>query len=823
MNTNLHSLKVTPKDIICGIGVAKKDFLCTCLALFDDGTIAQYFSRFYQDSKEKIYELTNHELEKVAGEVTNQRDWWLKSTYSEEQLRLFLWIYLREAFNLPARLSVSNQGATKLADDLSAAMVNFINPPPGVISTLLENATENFKNLDFLRTLGIKDSPQATEPRKPPSTTLADVVYPVLEDLFKSADVKVQNSELNISEEYISGAIQQINKLNAEDQERLRAELGVDELNRDAAIKILASGGSLAAISTGVSAAGFSAYILAAKASAFIPLVSGPGLVSFLAVISNPITMITGTVFAAWWFSNSAEAKIKANVASRVIALLAIQGQNSGALGMSSALNAFPELGQLSCPPKTIDQGIWDCYVTEWQHLKDIESPEIPSPSENVWEELRKPLSRKSPAYDSLSKEEKENAAALSALAVGDVLFSAASIDPTVVNATDFAYVADISSRFDFANLATAMMDKVPASALGEAARLKGYVAEFYVASQLAAEGHAVSFPDSASQPGWDLLVDGKEFQVKFRENLEGIEEALEKYNFPIIANTELMGQIPQDHVDKVFFVDGISNELVTAITNSSVAAGVDMIDGNLPLVALGISTFRGVKQFYAGNLTSSQAAEQILLDGVVRVGLFTTGGVVGAGAGFLLFGPAGAWVLGAGMPVLAQAGTGTVVTKIKEHAKFPLYEQWAESVHDKIDDFHKELLRASRQKRRQLQLKLNQTAETQTGMYVRWRLEDQFRFALENEKQLSRLDRSTLDSPELRFKQTVLWISRCVIHPALYQSKMKVVNDELQKRPGFMDEIDQEWISERMDGLATNARGIIKSAGDVVSSFFRK
>jgi uncharacterized protein YaaW (UPF0174 family) len=82
----------------------------------------------------------------------------------------------------------------------------------------------------------------------------------------------------------ISKVRTQLEQMDEGAQKELLNSIGAEKLNDAAVRKVLLTAGGLTALSTSVGLAGFSAYILAAQASAFIPLISGPALVSIVAV-----------------------------------------------------------------------------------------------------------------------------------------------------------------------------------------------------------------------------------------------------------------------------------------------------------------------------------------------------------------------------------------------------------------------------------------------------------------------------------------------------------------------------------------------------------
>ena len=98
----------------------------------------------------------------------------------------------------------------------------------------------------------------------------------------------------------------------------------------------------------------------------------------------------------------------------------------------------------------------------------------------------------------------------------------------------------------------------------GNLPRLYGYVAEQQTMVHLLQQGHQVELADGATQPGWDLLVDGQEFQVKHTLSPSLIESHFEKYpDIPVIVNSELAAQYKND--DRVW----IDNERIYSDTVS--------------------------------------------------------------------------------------------------------------------------------------------------------------------------------------------------------------------------------------------------------------
>jgi hypothetical protein len=729
---------------------------------------------------------------------------WLSSEKSDDYLRLLLWIYIREAFGIPARLSVSNRGMELLADDVTAAAISVLDPADG----LLEQGK---------KWLGL-DEDEARH-----AVTLSDIVNPVLEELIKTAlNAADSPASEKAQEELLEKTREKLSEMTEEEQKRLLDAVGAKEMNDEAIRNILLTGGGLAAFSAGVSMAGFSAYILAAQASAFIPFVSGAGLVSLVSVISNPITVVAATSAAAWWFSQSANQQIQASVAVRILALLALQGVSSNFAGeFSSLLTAFSCVDQLKVTDH-LAQEVINKYQAEWTLLAPVIAKSLLDPDLKILQLMAQPALRDEKIRNEWmamlfpSKAEEENAAALATLTIGEMLYSAAAVNPLVINAADFSRTEDLAGVFDFSVFAQSVDEMSLEAARGALSNLKGYVAEQMVAAELVSRGYVVDFPATSNQAGYDLLVDGLPMQVKFHESLEGLRNHFERYDYPVYANAELADQIPDEWADHVFFIDGLTGDLVESISADSLTAGADMLNPDIPIFALAITAGRSLVQLHAGEISPLQAMEQVLMDGTVRVGLAVTGNVVGSAVGLLLFGPAGAWVLGAGLPVLSQAQTPAAIELIREVITTDADEKWKTDSHAAINHLHQFLQVGLDIKRKQLIAKYKAIDISPLGEYVRWRIANDGRFLNECRLRLQKLTAVDIPSPEQRIAETTRWLATVTLHPAHFQSELAAVTTILSAKPSLMNEglaqVEELWndVTNLMSGLFS---GSVKAA----------
>lgn len=775
------NLDIKPVHIIAGLGAAERRLLAICLALFDDSKLLKRVGKLYESASSKVAEQLDLNKDQDERELHSAMDAWLDSTFTDDELRVLLWVRLREAMGLPPKLTNTMRGLNYLADDLTARLIHCLDPPNLVGTGRRWLCKQGWLEKDDQALL------------------LADIVLPVLDEILQaSSQADNFSSEPEARRRALSGAVTALNRLTDKEQQKLLKDIDADKLNDSAVLRTLAVGGSLGALGVGVSSAGFSAYILAAQASAFVPFVSGPGLVSLVSVLSNPITIIAATGGGAWYFARSSKRRINASVAARIVAMLVIRGLQSRTKGLealrqSFATTAYEHL-KVGASLKVLAE-----YQQEWHLLKTVEWEQGPQPSDELLEWMDKPLDTsdmelglKPLSNAEATGDERINAAALAALTVGDVLYSVAAVDSTVIQAADFSRLAEIDGRVPFAQLAGNLLKGDKQSILGGISHLKGYVAEKAVAAELVSAGHTVSFPDTSNAPGYDILVDGEPFQVKFHADISGIERHFARYDYPVIANSELEGKIPAQWEDQVYFIDGLGNQFVTDVTERSLATGNQILEaGALEMVGV-VSASRGLVAYRSGRISGRQAVEQVMLDGVVRASLFSAGGAAGSLAGGMLFGPAGAWVLGPGASILAQMQTPGMTRHLKSFIKTKEHKDWENRTHEALDNLREVIESALKKKREQLLRKMNAAPENAAGKYLRWRLSDLDGYTRECQLRLKLLGGGQWPIPEQRAAELFRLLSICAIFPAIYQRELEALSRLLKARPGLGDLLDK-------------------------------
>lgn len=220
------------------------------------------------------------------------------------------------------------------------------------------------------------------------------------------------------------------------------------------------------------------------------------------------------------------------------------------------------------------------------------------------------------------------------ALTLGDLVYDALRVDPSLLRATDFVHAARIGDPATFAVFADRILSSAPASMEGHVHQLKGYVAERFAAQQLQSMGMEVEFPADPNQPGIDLLVNGDPFQVKCLADPDGVLEHLVRYpDVPVLVNEELASAL--QGVPGVYAVDGLSLEAMEETTREGLEAGADMLDLEIPTIATAVALGRNGLAVLAGRSD--------VRHGAVNTATDVVGSVVGGKAGAVAFAAAGA------------------------------------------------------------------------------------------------------------------------------------------------------------------------------------
>lgn len=213
----------------------------------------------------------------------------------------------------------------------------------------------------------------------------------------------------------------------------------------------------------------------------------------------------------------------------------------------------------------------------------------------------------------------------IAGLTIGDLIYDTLRLDPNVIKAADFARVEDLGNVLKFSVYADKLKNLPELSFEGHIDNLKGYVAERFVAQQLQSEGMEVEFPEEPNQEGFDLLVNGDIFQVKCVADKSSILEHLDNNpDIPVFVNQEVIPSL--EGVPNVYPVDGFSLQVVEDSTREAVESGDEVLDFEIPLVALSVAIGKNAYMMWNGKTD--------LKHGAINVAYEVTGGIVGGELG---------------------------------------------------------------------------------------------------------------------------------------------------------------------------------------------
>jgi len=336
-------------------------------------------------------------------------------------------------------------------------------------------------------------------------------------------------------------------------------------------------------------------------------------------------------------------------------------------------------------------------------------------------------------------------------------------------------------------------------SHLGAISNLKGYVAEQVVASQLVQQGHVVDFPATSNEPGWDIAVDGVQFQVKNAADLGLLARHFDKgYEFPILANAEVadllakaaeQGTTPE-WADQVHFVEGYSQQAVQDLTEQTLDAGDATLHPHVPVFAVTLGAIRQWSRFNRGLVSGSQAVQEVLINGTVSAGLAVAGNYAGVAIGLMVFGPAGALVLGSALPILSR----TQVTGVKKlaHAatKGAAYERWRDEALASLGTLIARLEAGLKNKIKRLKARTNNQEPSFLGDYLRWRVKEDVLFLREAWLRLQQIKDAEIEDASERI---LVWISTSTVHPATCQKELCSWLEVVGRKPSLVENLSEK------------------------------
>ncbi|MFA9560350.1 hypothetical protein ACERII_23815 [Evansella sp. AB-rgal1] len=367
-------------------------------------------------------------------------------------------------------------------------------------------------------------------------------------------------------------------------------------------------------------------------------------------------------------------------------------------------------------------------------------------------------------------------------LSIGDFLYDYIRIDPTVIEAVDFARSDNIDSIFSFSEFSVGM----DVDSVGDISQLQGYVAEKMLAMELTAKGHEVEFPEESNEPGWDILVDGEKFQVKNLSDPSGVYEHLNKYpEYPVYVNADLGETFAGN--PNVFIAENIHHEEIVSLTKEQLILGQELQDFEIPLLTLLVSSAINVKGLMKKESDIKNTVTNIITDTASR----SLGGYVGqyggSLAGGVLFGPAGVIVIGGAGAFLGMAQGGKLAGVIKRIAASDNLYRFRRDLTMLIDTVLVEIPK-------KLERRQQQWLSTKEKLFVAnapIELIESFEAKYQDDKKY--LENKNLELQRLRvdinnrdyqdsYRESLTQILQTGVHPSKYQKELKACNSSLEE-----------------------------------------
>ncbi|MCZ8158874.1 MAG: hypothetical protein O9256_03180 [Rhizobiaceae bacterium] len=780
---------VPPWTIFAGLGAIDRRDLCNLIASFEATTllsmsmdrVSDVISRFQKDGQSSDTTAFARRLKAAADDL-------FASDLSERALRIRLWIRIAAALDLDVNLPLSSRRANAVGAGVASKASSVMSVP------VVDDGEEPLQT-------GFQRARRAVKAlRRRPHQDFSFLVAEQAQLVAKA-----------VAEAAVSGDIPEdlANELEERVREHIRSlppELRDDAMRNAltkgdrASLVVLATGTAAFSIGMGVNLAGFSAYILAAQASAFIPFMSGSAVVSTLFMLANPMFSIPAVLGVGYLANNYVNGGQAAKLAALVSVQLSLRGLSAGRDGLAVVLNAFRSANEADL--SMLSREVEGVTISRIAAIASAVGGSLPKARGNLKPSGCVPDRRSALLEGVLSKKQGDGleVAAVTALSAGDILYNAVSIDPMVLAAADFSRSEDLGDIFQFGAFADRIGSMIEAATVGAANNLRGYVSEQLVAARLTEVGHVVSFPETANNAGFDLLVDGMPFQVKCLKSLEGLRTHFEKYpDMPVYANSELAEAVIDSGAEwskLVFYVEGFDREIADLIMTTSLEAGEALGDLNVPYFAMAVSSARNLHRVWCGRMPLSDLPFSVVLDATVKGGLSAVGALSGKALGLLAFGPAGALVLGGVGGVGALVGAGWT----REQATRLLSSEWLSELDRSTELFRVAVLIAVRAKAAILKQKRASVPDTVPGIneWINARFADEILFLEEVAYDLE-VTIATMSQPA-KARASLSAMDAAKVHPLAVEEELtdllKVLGSEPSKAQSAGKKVSEAWSS---------------------------
>jgi hypothetical protein len=400
-------------------------------------------------------------------------------------------------------------------------------------------------------------------------------------------------------------------------------------------------------------------------------------------------------------------------------------------------------------------------------------------------EPLQLPKSRKSRLEGVLKGAVTEDNA-ISTITMGKFLYDYLRINPLVVDGIDFARSDQFRSIFEFSRFAAREVRNGLMDSKGGMSALKGYVAERFAAWDLQSKGHDVVFPRTPNNPGWDLLLDGRKFQVKCVTDPAEVWKHLRLYpDIPVLVNAEMADEFAG--VTNVHILPTLKDKDVYRATEDTLRHGEGLARFEIPWISLMVLSGSALAKVIQQKTDLQAAFTIVLVDSGSRSFMGLVGRTAASCAGSLLFGPAG-WVIGQQLGQVAGARFGKPVS---DWVKRVFVREQAARVYDGIsvvlasaaDEVDPKL----DSKDEQEEVLSSTMPSTKANDHIMGHMREEFQEArryLKNKRvemlSYARDPRAVFKSPDEGVEEACILTTQAGIHPQALQAQWKQVAEAL-------------------------------------------
>lgn len=596
---------------IQGLYQADEETLANFISMWEESTISKIISSKSIDIYDKI---KNHKTNDNYSESIAARKEELLKASNINTLRTILVIQLAKFYNIKLPKKFNLYSLEQIGLNIEQKSIETLN-----------KSDKNFK-----------------------ANNIEGMIQYVFEFLFSSISKKFNKSSNEDKEEISKNILRSIEEMPIEQQNKLKEELKVDEMSEDVVQKALASGALGAAFATTISIAGFSAYTFAASALAStagligltLPFGAYTGLTSIMAVVSNPIFLIGSMGLLIYILNDKSNDKIRGKLSPFIVSLISILSSKDGKYICESErhiqeynLDMQQYFSNTSIKKLPLTKKYINLSEDIFESNLVFDISNVPSSVISTCDKsldflnrdvyslnLHQKLSR---LLDKTYNEDIKNTnKIIASITVGDLIYDMTRIDPLIVESIDFARKADIPDLFSLAYFS----ENINIENIGEINQLKGYVAERLVAQQLQSNGYEVEFPESSTQPGYDLLVNGTPFQVKCGSEAFLVNNHFEKYpDIPVLVNEELGELFPDSY--NVFTIPGVRNDEITNMTIANLSDAKELLDYEIPLLTIAIISGKQMISVLQNKIDFENALGKAVEQSATRI----TGGIIGS------------------------------------------------------------------------------------------------------------------------------------------------------------------------------------------------